>query len=245
MESIKQLRKICQHKEEKEHISLRVYRTFSIYLTRIFLSLGLTPNSITIIGFFIGIVGGIFYLYGYFITGSILFLVFYIFDFIDGEVARYRKTPSNLGAWLDIITAHLLYPYLFLTLGIGIFWAGYGYFYIILGALAGIAKLIERSPSKGPARIMEQSMSIQEAEGNSLKIWLGHLAKFAVFLPLVLIFSLGHLEKLFLWLITFYLLLLALSKVVLTGWRIYRREVVTKPFRNENLDLFRRDKENE
>lgn len=221
MKSIKELRKICQDKGYKEHPTMRFYRIFSIYVTKICLILGLKPNFITFLGFLSGIVGGCLYLKGYFISGSILFVIHIFLDYVDGEVARARKLASTFGGWLDSISVHLIYPYFFFTLGLGIFFQSGVFWYAILGAVAAIAKLVERSI---PQPLTENKHSIRLLKDRgviSIKEWLSHIAKNTVLCPVILLcFILGW-EIWFLWFFAIYLIFLAFGKALLIGWRIY------------------------
>lgn len=223
MESIKELRKICQDKGYKEHLTLRFYRVFSIYITKICLMFKIGPFFVSSLGFSIAIMGGFLYLSGYFLPGSIFFLSFFILDCVDGEVARYRKLTSLFGAWLDTTFGHLLYPYFFLTLGLGIFYQTGTFCYALLGFLGAIAKLIERSVRYPSAKSNNQQL-LGNRGISSIKIWLSHIAKYPVLLSVVLICSLVGWEKGFLWFFAIYLMLFTLGKVFLTGWRIYHFE---------------------
>ena len=222
MESIKELRKLCQEKGYREHDSIRFHRFFSIYVTRIFLMLGLGPNFISFLSFLMGIIGGFFYFKSLFLLGSIFFFLFYLLDNVDGEVARYRKLSSRLGYWLDTSIGHLLYPVFFFTLGLGIFNQTGEVSYIVLGAVASISKLVERSVpqikniEKGDVGILKRN------DISSLKMWVSYFAKYSVITIIVIMASLLGQVRLFLWFYAPFLLFLALGKVILTGWRIYR-----------------------
>ena len=221
MESIKNLRKICQNKGYKEHITLRFYRIFSIYITRVFLILKPRPEFVVVLGFLSGIMGGYSYLSSSFLLGSVFFIVFLILDCVDGEIARYRKLTSDFGAWLDSTSGHLLYPYFFLTLGLGIYFQTKTLHFIILGIMAAIAKLIERSSLHHlPIKNNNQQL-LGNQDVFSIKIWLNNIAKFPVLFFVVLICSLIGWEKNFLWFSAIYLTLFSLSKTFLTGWRFY------------------------
>lgn len=221
MESIKNLRKICQEKGYQEHISLRFYRIFSIYITKVFLILKLRPEFVVVLGFLSGIMGGYLYLNSYFLLGSVFFIGFLILDCTDGEVARYRKLTSDFGAWLDATSGHLLYPYFFLTLGIGVFNQTGIFNYALLGFIGGIAKLIERS-SLHRLSVKGDNQQLLKNQGIfSIKIWLNHICKFPVLFSLILICSLTGWERNFLWFSAIYLTLFSLGKVFLTGWRLY------------------------
>jgi len=121
MESIKELRKICQEKGFEEHVTIKFFRVFSIYITRAFIAFNIGANTTTLIGVIFAIIGGYFYLNGGFLLGSFLFLAFMVFDVVDGEIARYRKSSSSFGEWIDTTAGHLVYPYFFFTLGLGVF----------------------------------------------------------------------------------------------------------------------------
>jgi len=223
MESIKELRKICQDKGFQEHIALRFHRIFSIYITRVFLILKIRPNVVTILGFLMGITGGYLFLNSYFLQGSVFFLFLLIFDYVDGEIARYRKLSSNFGAWLDTMSVHLLYPYFFFTLGLGIFFQTGIFWYIVLGALAAMAKLIERSMIQ-PLIKDSNLRFLKNQTITSAKEWVNHIAKISVQCPIIFLCSLVGWEEWFLWFFAIYLTLFTSGKVFLTGWRTYKQK---------------------
>lgn len=81
-------------------------RRISIYVT-LFLSLTpVTPNQLTFFSIFLGVTAGLLWTLGghlYFIIGGILFQLMYLFDCVDGELARYKHMSSPKGAYLDFI----------------------------------------------------------------------------------------------------------------------------------------------
>jgi phosphatidylglycerophosphate synthase len=67
----------------------------------------LTPNIITFISFIIAIVASLFILVGgtnHFIIAAVLINVSHVFDCMDGQMARYRKTTSLSGNFYDKLT---------------------------------------------------------------------------------------------------------------------------------------------
>lgn len=227
METIKELRKICQIKSTPEHASMRFWRTFSIYFTKIFILLGITPNIVNWAGFVLGLAGGILFLKQEFLIGSILYIFVYIFDDVDGELARYYKKASKYGGWQDIIIGHLLYPYFFLMLGLGIFFQTNNYLYLLLGAIAAIAKMTERSVPEvrgitDDDKLLEtKDKLMRKGFLKELKEWLSHFAKTVFIYPLAVIFAaIGNIEYI-LWIYVPYLMFFALTKIILTGWRVY------------------------
>jgi phosphatidylglycerophosphate synthase len=224
MESIKELRKMCQDKGYREHPTLRFCRIFSIYITKTFLILGLKrPEVVVVLGFLAGTTGGCFYLMNQFVLGSFFFFIFIVLDHVDGEIARYRKLVTSFGGWLDATSGHLLYPYFFLTLGLGIFFQTGIVWYIVLGSIAAIAKLVERSISHFVNIEGDQNLS-RAQDKTSIKSWFSHIGKGTVLYIIVLLCSIAGWEKYFLWFFSIYLTILAFGKVVLTGRRIYSVE---------------------
>ncbi|AGH81048.1 hypothetical protein PCNPT3_05530 [Psychromonas sp. CNPT3] len=67
----------------------------------------LTPNRITLISFLTAILSCVFILVGgmqNFIIAAILITLSHVFDCMDGQMARYRKTTSASGAYYDKLT---------------------------------------------------------------------------------------------------------------------------------------------
>ncbi len=67
----------------------------------------LTPNRITLISFITAIISICFIILGgtqNFIIAAVLIHLSHVFDCMDGQMARYRKTTSNSGSFYDKIT---------------------------------------------------------------------------------------------------------------------------------------------
>ena len=62
---------------------------------------GVHPNTITVIGTFCTLVGGIIYATGHIKTGGWFLGLTALFDVLDGTVARRSNTSSQFGAFLD------------------------------------------------------------------------------------------------------------------------------------------------
>jgi len=120
---------------EKSANSTSSKKTFSDYLRlwfkwvldplgRLFNSLGLTPNTMTMLGLIGNSAGAYFLARGDMLTGGILVLLMTPIDALDGTMARLRGESSDFGAFVDsvsdryaelIIYGGLLYH--FLSLG--------------------------------------------------------------------------------------------------------------------------------
>lgn len=67
-------------------------------------SLGLMPNTITILGLLGNTLGAIFLAQGRMTLGGVLILLMGPVDALDGTMARLRGEPSDFGAFVDSVT---------------------------------------------------------------------------------------------------------------------------------------------
>ena len=99
-------------------------RRVSKILTWAAVKVGATPNQVTIASFAIGLYSAFLFAQGdtwSLIGGAILLQVSIIVDCVDGEIARYTRKFSELGAWLDAITDRVKEYAVFLGLAYGAF----------------------------------------------------------------------------------------------------------------------------
>ena len=97
-------------------------RKFSKLLTWVAVRVGATPNQITLISFAIGLYSAFCFAQGTFwqiFLGAFLLQLSIIVDCVDGELARYTRKFSQLGAWLDAVTDRVKEYMVFLGLAIG------------------------------------------------------------------------------------------------------------------------------
>lgn len=97
-------------------------RKFSTILTWLAVRVGATPNQVTLISFAIGLYSAYCFAQGTFweiVLGAILLQVSIIVDCVDGELARYTRKFSELGAWLDAVTDRVKEYMVFLGLAVG------------------------------------------------------------------------------------------------------------------------------
>jgi phosphatidylglycerophosphate synthase len=99
-------------------------RRVSKLLTWAAVKIGATPNQVTIASFAIGLYAAFLFAQGdtwSLVGGAILLQVSLIVDCVDGEIARYTRKFSELGAWLDAITDRVKEYAVFLGLAYGAF----------------------------------------------------------------------------------------------------------------------------
>ena len=66
--------------------------------------LGLTPNTLTVIGLVGNIIGAFFLMQGHLTIGGLIILLMGPIDALDGTMARLRGEPSDFGAFVDSVT---------------------------------------------------------------------------------------------------------------------------------------------
>ena len=79
---------------------------YSKYIARWAARRGLTPNQVTTVSVLIGLAAAIAFATGErwgLIAGAILLQLAFTTDCVDGQLARYTRTFSKLGAWLDSV----------------------------------------------------------------------------------------------------------------------------------------------
>jgi phosphatidylglycerophosphate synthase len=178
--STKELRAVCQGSAPnpaRESKIGRSSRFFSIYFTRTFISLGVSPNWLNVLGvfvFFTGIFLFIPNIYELNFVAALLVYISIIIDCCDGEVARFKKMDGVLGSMYNEPISHdVMYGLMFLPIGVGLFLSGYSPFFMLLGGLAGISKLLYRGLELRFWNIVhdkkDRSEIIKMKEGYSIK----------------------------------------------------------------------------
>jgi CDP-diacylglycerol---glycerol-3-phosphate 3-phosphatidyltransferase len=82
------------------HIQQRV-RQFVTMFVRPLAGLGVTPNTLTVLGLLISILTAVIIAQGLFLAGGLLVLFAGIFDMFDGALARARNASTTFGAFFD------------------------------------------------------------------------------------------------------------------------------------------------
>lgn len=124
MESIKELRVICQSGREFSGYIKHVNRRISIYITKLLLYTPITGNQVTLLWILLGVASGILFSFGnywYSIVAALLINLSVELDYVDGEVARYREATSAFGIYLDIFGHIIVYPTLFMGIAYGVY----------------------------------------------------------------------------------------------------------------------------
>src|SRR5436189_1228233 len=76
-------------------------RHFVTLLIRPLAQLGVTPNTLTVIGLLLSILTAVVIAQGYLVAGGLLVLFAGIFDMFDGAMARVCNSATTFGAFYD------------------------------------------------------------------------------------------------------------------------------------------------
>jgi phosphatidylglycerophosphate synthase len=122
--SVSRLRLKLANRANDGFFSVFFLRRISKLLTFLAIKVRATPNQVTLASFAIGLYAAYLFAQGdtwSLIIGAILLQVSLIVDCVDGELARYTRRFSELGAWLDAITDRVKEYAVFLGLAYGAF----------------------------------------------------------------------------------------------------------------------------
>lgn len=125
-QSIRELRRVCQDPviQDNTWYARNFARRISIYFTKLLLYTRITANQTTFLFILIGIVAGFLFIFGdcwHVLGGAIVLQLWYIFDCVDGEVARYRKQTSLTGIYLDYMAHFIVHPLVFMAITLGVY----------------------------------------------------------------------------------------------------------------------------
>jgi len=99
-------------------------RKVSRWFTCLFLTMGLSPNSITVLAGLVGLLAAVGFGVGTYSAGIVAALLFQlaaVIDCCDGEVARLTFTESPFGAWLDIVLDNIVHMAIFSGIAVGLY----------------------------------------------------------------------------------------------------------------------------
>lgn len=98
------MKKVHKKDEENNYVWI-FYRKASIPFTRLFMKTTITPNQLSVLGFFLSVVAiGIFFFDVGFWHDVLAFVIYQftiILDFCDGSIARLKNMSSVFGHYLD------------------------------------------------------------------------------------------------------------------------------------------------
>ncbi len=178
-------------------------RKLSRWFTRLFLAIGLSPNSITILATLVGLLSAAGFGMGTYTAGvfaAVLFQLAAVLDCCDGEVARLTFTESPFGARLDIAMDNIVHMAIFAGIATGLYvtQVGQDQAWVALGAAAVLGSGVS-------FLLVEKAQKIKSASGWKTPVnaaWSDFMLKNLAsrdFSVIVLIFALLGKLNWFLW----------------------------------------------
>ena len=145
---ISEMRKVCQQRKPNAKGKM-VYagywfntlfvRHFSIYITWLFVKMGISANAVTFLMIPIGVIGVALcvpHVLWVNILGFLLLILAEVFDCVDGEIARWAKKSSVKGLYLDLVSHVLCNAPPFMLCGLHLYVLNGRTKYMILAFLA-------------------------------------------------------------------------------------------------------------
>jgi hypothetical protein len=140
---VSQIESTYKARDVEETIDIYFYRPIGYWIARACQTLGITPNSVTIVGIFIGVCGGHLLYYRDFTTnvwGIILWVIASTLDSVDGQLARMTNHKSKVGRILDGLADYIIFLNIYLHLFARmVVTYRVGWFPLLLLTLAGLA----------------------------------------------------------------------------------------------------------
>lgn len=177
-------------------------RSVSRLLTHLAIRTSISPNQITLVSFFLGLVSIWFFFqgsYGMSLIGAVVLVISTWIDGVDGELARLTFGETPFGAKLDITCDCLVNFAVFFSIGAGLSQStGEGYF-TALGTLAVLGSLVSfifLSASISESKSPERSEGISKNRRRNIENKLANRD----FIFILLVLALINRTDIFIWL---------------------------------------------
>lgn len=134
-------------------------RKCSKWITSALLQTPLTPNGVTVLAAFVGLLSGAVFAWGGYaagIAGAMLFQLSAILDCCDGEVARLKFMESPFGEQLDVALDNVVHIGLYAGMGWAAYQSGWGLVAPALGGLAIVGNVAAFAVVQRVFRVREQ-----------------------------------------------------------------------------------------
>ncbi len=129
-----------EDKGNKELFSMLLYRPVAnIILLRFLKDTSLTPNMVSVISLIMALIASyLFFLYDYLylVLGALFLNMAYLFDVLDGQLARYKNMASQFGRLFDAMLDVIKVVFLFLAISGGVYMQTHNPLVLILGFVA-------------------------------------------------------------------------------------------------------------
>lgn len=142
--TLQEIKGSFNRKADKNSFIVRnILRPASYYLTYLLMRIGVSANLATFLSLVIGVISALFFILGerLFYMGTLFYILFWLFDFADGNIARISNTASYYGKFLDGMVDALVETLLPLSIAVGLFVRDGYIIYLTLSLLASLSLL--------------------------------------------------------------------------------------------------------
>tara|TARA_Y100000310_G_scaffold343159_1_gene449518 strand:- start:33916 stop:34569 length:654 start_codon:yes stop_codon:yes gene_type:complete len=129
------------HKPVDHLIARYIIRPVSNRIAKLLVHTKLKPFHVTAFSLFYSTAAAVFFAFGeylYLVLGVILLQIGFLFDNVDGDLARLRGKYSEFGTWFDDIDDRLREVFTFLGLAIGLYRLNGNIVIILIGFIAAV-----------------------------------------------------------------------------------------------------------
>ncbi len=156
MEIIQEMQLVCQLRKPNARgkmvctghwINRLLVRRFSVYITCLFVRIGISANTTTLFAILCGLAGAalcIPHIFWLNVIGACLLILDEVFDCVDGEIARWTRKSSLRGLYLDLAGHLLCNPLLATICALHLFLLNGQIGYIYLAFMAYVAAQCRR-----------------------------------------------------------------------------------------------------
>lgn len=131
--------------DAEEIIDLYFFRPLSFLFVKLIYSTNITPNQISIVSMFFGILTGVMFGFGtpqFLMFGAAALLISNVLDCADGQLARLKKNGTGIGRIIDGFIDYVTGFAIFAGIGIGLSIVTHNYVYVwtitLFGAISRI-----------------------------------------------------------------------------------------------------------
>lgn len=120
----------------------RITHSMSPYLVYVCLKMGITPDQVTAFSMVLGWVASILFAIPSrtsVLLGALSLEACYVFDSVDGQLARMTGKCSKTGAFYDTLVNYLVHPLVFISIGLGQYRVTGNWIFMLCGTLSGLA----------------------------------------------------------------------------------------------------------
>lgn len=144
MEIIREYKASLKSYDVEEILDLLIYRPISFIIVKLIYKFKITPNQISLLSMFFGIVTGLLFAFGFYLYGAITLFVSNVFDCVDGQLARLKNNGTKIGRIIDGAIDYVTGASVFVGLGMSLSVNSGDYFITwIVVILAAVSRVLQ------------------------------------------------------------------------------------------------------